>query len=446
MLKGKLLEQLHGLRGSLLCGVSGGADSMALLSLLVALRDAGSISLSACHVNHALRGEASDADEAFVREYCRAHGVPLHSFRLTPPESPGEEWARNARYDAFSQAMALSGADALVLAHHRDDQAETVLEHLLRGSGLDGLCGMRRESTRLNMRILRPLLDIPHDTLMQYLVQQGIAWRDDATNAQDDYFRNRVRHTLLPLMEELSHGASRHIANAAALLAEDADVLNQQAGTWLDFHPGSYLPAEELRSQPEGLQSRILRMWVRRETNGVMLDQERTRALLALLDAPAGSAETLPGGRRCCRGARFLHLPDETAKPLPEYHAEGMGTFLMGGVTVAIGRSRGNYGNGCTSQEMPAALLAGAQIRTRRPGDWIRPFGMDGRQSLQDYLVNRRVDEPFRDLVPLVCRGSEVLFVCGVGAGGIPRWSPETVNLRVDVTGVIPWKSQGARK
>ena len=163
---------------------------------------------------------------------------------------------------------------------------------------------------------------------------------------------------------------------------------------------------------------------------------------MALLDAPAGSAETLPGGRRCCRGTRYLHLPDETVQPLPEHCVTGTGTYPMGGVTITVGRSRDHFGNGSTSQEMPADMLVGAQIRTRRPGDWIRPFGMDGRQSLQDYFVNRRIDEPFRDRVPLVCRGSEVLFVCGVGAGAIPRWTPEAGNMRIEVSGVIPWKQE----
>ena len=438
MLKGKLLEQLHGLHGSLLCGVSGGADSMALLSLLIDLRDAGRISLSACHVNHALRGEASDADEAFVRDYCRAHGVPLHSFRLTPPENPGEDWARNARYDAFSQAMALSGADALVLAHHRDDQAETVLEHLLRGSGLDGLCGMQRETVMHGMRIVRPLLDVSRSDLKQYLERNGQAWREDQTNEGDDYLRNRVRHQLTPLLEVLAPGASTRIAETAQLLRLDADVLQAQADAWLAEHPYGWLPVKELAAMQDGMRSRILRKWWMRETRRSAADASATRTLMTLIDAPVGTRLSLPGGRSAFRGWRFIHL-DACKEQVTPQAITGCGVYPMGACTVTIAGSEGSHGNGCTEQELPEALLEGCELRTRRPGDWISPFGMKGRQSLQDYFVNRRIDEPFRDLVPLVCRGSEVLFVCGVGAGDIPYWSPEHNNKRIIISGMIPW-------
>ena len=131
-------------RGRLLIGLSGGADSVALLHLLL---DAGA-EVAAVHVNHGLRGAESDGDEAFVRNLCANLNVPLHVYRADPPENPGENWAREVRYGFFRRAMQETGADALVLAHHRDDQAETLLLHLMRGAGLTGLTGMAADTQR----------------------------------------------------------------------------------------------------------------------------------------------------------------------------------------------------------------------------------------------------------------------------------------------------------
>lgn len=434
----RLTESLTGLFGRLLAGVSGGADSMALLMLLLEKRSRGDVKLAAVHVNHGLRGEASDGDEAFVRTFCERHDVPLHVYRLQPPENPGEAWAREQRYAAFAEAMRAEQADCLVLAHHRDDQTETLLMHLMRGSGLDGLCGMQRETVMHSMRIVRPLLDVSRAALVQYLERNGQAWREDQTNAGDDYLRNRVRHQLTPLLEALAPGASARIAETARLLRQDADVLQAQADAWLNEHPYGWLPVKELEAMQEGMRSRILRTWWRRETQRSAADASATRTLMTLPEAPVGTRLSLPGGRSGFRGWRYIHLNGDR-EPVVPLSITGCGAYPVGGCTVTIAGSEGSHGNGCTEQEMPAALLEGCEIRTRRTGDWISPFGMKGRQSLQDYFVNRRIDEPFRDLVPLVCRGSEVLFVCGVGAGDIPRWSPEHKNHRIIVSGIIPW-------
>ena len=157
--------KLQNLPQRLLVGLSGGADSVALLLLLM---DAGK-QITAVHVNHGLRGDASDGDEAFVRALCEKHQVPLLTYRADPPDNPGENWAREARYGFFREAMAKTGAEALVLAHHRDDQAETLLLHLLRGAGLTGLTGMSPDTTADGLRIIRPLLGYSRAELRAYL-------------------------------------------------------------------------------------------------------------------------------------------------------------------------------------------------------------------------------------------------------------------------------------
>lgn len=402
------------LPGELLAGVSGGADSVALLHLLVQ----GGLRVTAVHVNHGLRGAESDGDEAFVAELCQRLGVPLRVFRATPPPHPGEDWARQTRYAFFRQAAEETGVGAIALAHHRDDQAETLLLHLLRGSGLAGLGGMAEDSEADGLRILRPLLNCPRAELQAFLHSIGQPWREDATNGDPRYLRNAIRGDILPRLEALIPGAAERIANTAALLREDEALLHSLTQRFLSAHTGPQLPLAALQAEKPALQRRILRAFWQRECGALpgerTLSAKQTEAFAALLGAKAGSSCNLPGERIARVGWTHLHL---TGAPLPAMQE----TPIESSAQLQIAPCQGQTGDGCMAQALPRAMLDGLTVRSRRPGDWLRPFGSSGRQSLQDYFVNRRVDAPFRDRIPLVCRGSEVLLAGGVGAGDVPR-------------------------
>lgn len=427
------------LPGRLLAGLSGGADSVALLLLLL---DAGA-QVTAVHVNHGLRGAASDGDEAFVRELCAQRNVPLMVYRAIAPAHPSEGWAREVRYGFFRQAMAETGADALVLAHHRDDQAETLLLHLLRGAGLTGLTGMAARSTAEGVTILRPLLGASRAELRAYLEEKRQPWREDASNGDPRYLRNALRMEVLPRLEQLLPGAARHIAQTAALLAEDEAALTALTEDFLAEHPGDALPLAELRNQPAGLQRRILRAWWTKMTppgEERSLSAAQSAALHALVDAHASAGCNLPCGWHARRGWTHLHLIPPSAPPRMQAHPAAQSPLLR------VEAITGEPGDGQGSQVFPRALMEDCVIRTRQTGDFIRPFGASGRQSLQDYLVNRRIDAAFRDRVPLLCRGSEVLLVGGVGAGRLPRMNEtdDPVLLRWAVA--FPWQRDMTKK
>lgn len=423
------------LPGKLLVGLSGGADSVALLHMF----HQGGSQISAVHVNHGLRGDASDGDEAFVRRLCAEMDIRLYVYRAVPPENPGEGWARQARYGFFRQAMAESGADALVLAHHRDDQAETLLLHLLRGAGLNGLAGMAADTTVDGLRILRPLLGFSRAELRAYLTQMNQPWREDASNADVKYLRNAVRLNLLPLMERLAPGAAGRMAQTASLLREDEIALHALTADFLRQHAaGRVLPLDALQTQPTGLQRRILRDWwtacVRPEKER-SLSAVQSEELLSLVHAPTGARCSLPGGWHGYRGWTHLHLcPPEEARFIPE-------TAVADSPLLTLEAFTGETGDGQTCQAIPRAWLAECTVRGRRKGDFIRPFGMMGRQSIQDYLTNRHVDAPFRCGVPLLCRGSEVLLVGGVGCGGIPRTEEMKDPVLIRWTERFPWRT-----
>ena len=221
-------------------GVSGGLDSMALLHVVWEL----GIPCAVGHVNYGLRGADSDADEALVREACDAFAMPLFVHRPEPPSSPPAEgvqaWARRIRYDFLlslpsppSTLNPQSQSQPLLLtAHHADDQTETVLLHLLRSS--DPLSAVAMRATARQGRHFRPWLHEPRAALRTYATDRGVVWREDASNASRAYLRNRIRHELLPLLEDLRPGAAQHLARWAGRFAPLAAAAEEAVRTAMD--------------------------------------------------------------------------------------------------------------------------------------------------------------------------------------------------------------------
>lgn len=304
--------------GKCLLGLSGGADSTALLHLLLPMRDAGTVFPEAVHVNHGLRGDASDGDEAFVRSLCERTGVPLHTVRVDLAGRRDENAARIRRYEAFGAVLREREIPVLVLAHQRDDQAETFLLRLLRGAGPEGLRAMRPREEREGYAIIRPMLDISGRELRDALEADGLSWREDGTNQETRYLRNRIRLELLPLMEEMAPGAGARAARAAGLIGQDGDALSLRAEKLLAGHSGpGWIGTAPLLEEPEAVRSRMLRGWWERNApprDERSLSFEQTARLESLLEAPCGAVVNLPAGRRARRRRDRLILLDGTER------------------------------------------------------------------------------------------------------------------------------------
>ena len=194
--------------GLYLAGVSGGADSVALLTLLTGSGAPAGIRLEAVHVNHGLRGAESDGDEAFVRELCAKYHVPLHVYHPDLHGKKDENTAREARFRCFRECMDATGADYLALAHHADDLAETFMMRLLRGAGPEGLGCMKTTDERDGIHIIRPMLGLRRAEIREALQENGIQWREDSSNSSTVYFRNDIRKPMagLPGFAESTRG------------------------------------------------------------------------------------------------------------------------------------------------------------------------------------------------------------------------------------------------
>lgn len=207
--------------------VSGGIDSMVLLDLSVRIAKPLQLSVTVAHVNHGLRGVESDDDEAFVRSVADMHGLPFVTKRLVPhPGKNLQDSARQLRASFLREVARESGAQAIALGHHRGDQAETIMMHLLRGAGLPGLRGMKaRSASAEGLRLVRPLLFAAREDIQLYAAEGGVQFRNDSSNTQTQYHRNDIRKRLMPLLRELNPRSEELLAAMGERLSEDEDTL-----------------------------------------------------------------------------------------------------------------------------------------------------------------------------------------------------------------------------
>lgn len=396
-----------------LVALSGGADSVALTCLLRELPDGPE--LLAAHFEHGIRGEASREDAAFVRTMCAEWGIPLVEEACDVPalaRARGvglEQAARDARYAFLRRAARAHDCDGICLAHHLDDQAETVLMHLMRGSGLRGLRGMAEEEDGL----IRPLLRIRKGELIEYLRARGIPWREDATNQLPDNPRNALRLEVMPRMLAIYPGAQQAISRLSRIARVEDDCLSLQASEFV---------ARSVRRLPIGWQVRetahpaILGRAIRLL---MPLEAEETERVLALY--ARGGRLQLSGGRGAEATGGRLYLLSGQAPPTFEQPLENEADLGEMGRVHMTAWEGGPIRDDPFTQAMSARAVEGAVLRNRRPGDFIIPLGMTGRQKLSDYLINRRVDRPLRDLTVLLARGSEILWAAGIGLSETAR-------------------------
>lgn len=423
----------------LLVAVSGGPDSVALLHILQALLAEARIgALYAAHLHHGIRGEHADEDAAFISSLCQEWSVPLKVSYADVPllareqKHTIEEAARNARYAFLRQARVDCGASHILTAHHMDDQAETVLLHLLRGSGLGGLCGMQEAAGEL----LRPLLYIEHSELMRYLEEYKLPYRIDETNADTSYLRNKIRLELIPVLRDTYNpNIIQGLSNMAALLSEDEAYLTSLAQEALDaaalLETGAYSRAQ-LIDFPPPVRSRALRLALARE--GALYDMQRSgiNRLEALLSARTGAAMPLPRGLCAWVSYDTLHIgkmPEETPAAFEQ-------PFLWPGETQTIaGRFVASYAGALRKDEGPDVaymdadkLPTGILIRPRRPGDMIYPLNAPGRCKLKRYLIDKKLPRAQR-MRPLLASGNEVLFFPGGTVSHTLRVTEETKRI-----------------
>jgi tRNA(Ile)-lysidine synthase len=428
----------------LLLAVSAGADSTAMLYLFSRLRYHYNLSLLAVHINHQLRGEESLKDEQQVKQICTRLSVPLIVRRITlEGDQDLENRARQARFEIFEQILSSYRFHKVLLAHHKWDLAETVLMNLFRGSGLSGMAGIKP----LQGNVMHPILDFDPGELKALLKEEGIAWREDESNSDQRFTRNRLRMDLIP------HLAEQYNPQVREKLAEEAQVL-QQAEQYilqkalrrlkkicLENNNGRIiLSIPDLLKSPPIEQFYILRE-AYRQVSGVMQDFFRShiRELSGLLEAQGSKYISLPHGVLAIKRyqelvfskneeevsvqsheqlqieadrSRAVHMDYrfhfKYLKVLPQNHAEYHGHKVI----------------------LDADKIAGGfVIRSRRDGDRFMPLGMSGFKKLKDFFIDEKVAKYDRDSVPIFDDGEKIFWICGHRLDERVRYTADTTRF-----------------
>ncbi len=488
----KVVETFDVREGPIVLGVSGGVDSVCLLHVTADLAPRYGLRPHVVHVHHGLRGAEADEDAAFVEAEARRLGLPVTVVRVDvarAAQAPGvsvEEAARQWRYAVLGREARRVAARWVAVAHHADDQVETVLMHLLRGAGLAGLRGMLPVTWYGHLRLplvppaerpdpadlwlVRPLLYTPRAAIASWVEARGLSYRFDRSNLDTTFFRNRLRHEVLPMLEQVNPQVRHALFALAELAAADFDLLQALAReAWLSVHRGEgagwvRFDLAGWRALPLALRRGVLRdavMYLRRELRDVGFGQvERARRFLEDPRQQAGAECTLPAGLVVRREYRTFLVAEADVGTAPwavpqvtaAVTVSGPGQYALSPEWVmdvalldreAVGDAWRRNPDRWTAYFDADALAWPLVVRPRQPGERLRPLGMQGKRVLiSDLLANAKVPRWTRERWPVLAdaRG-EGLWVVGVRQADVGRITPATrrvLVVRVLLRGASP--------
>ncbi|MEK3884261.1 tRNA lysidine(34) synthetase TilS [Paenibacillus sp. PL2-23] len=419
--------------------VSGGPDSMALLHMLHSLSREQRLTLVVGHVNHGFRVEESARELELVRAYSEALGLACETVTLELAAYIVENrlnlqsTAREERYRFLLETAALHGAERIALAHHADDQAETVLMRLLRGSGLTGLSGMSSIRSQKNVQLIRPLLRMNKSDLLRYCEEQAIPYCADSSNQERYYLRNTIRLDVIPYLSQFNPQLPVTLQRLAEVAGAEDDFMARQASELFDRlvtrKDGQFaISCAELRGLHVALQRRLIKLilsYLSQETENVSYSSVETMRLAASQEAPATWRMDASGGVRCVREYETMRWFDISAswsagKPFDLLVPEGTEALcgLPGGWSFRLdwldgaGEKPHSRMEACFDAD---GLSYPLHVRSRLPGDRIQVLGLNGSKKVQDMFVDEKIPPSRREQYPLLCDADgRLLWIPGI--------------------------------
>lgn len=420
-------------------GLSGGADSCALLHFLLSLRQELRLTVAACHVNHQLRGEESDRDEQFVRELCDAYHIPLYVLK-TDVEAEArkrkigcEQCGRELRYAFFEQTAADISADRIATAHTASDNAETVLFNLTRGSGAAGMCGI----PPVRDRIIRPLIGVTREEVEQYCAIHGLSYVTDSTNLRSDYTRNKIRHQAVPVFREINPSFEAAVSGLSERMAQLLAYVGQCAGQALEeaAAPGGY-DVRKLRGLDEAVLSELLIILCKK--NGITLQSKHIELLKEIVYN--GGAVELQRNKRVIVSQQLLRVV--TAPPAA---IDGEAALLFEQPlfisnkkilvckmnTDEFNKRKKNdknlFHNALDYDKIPVTAV----FRSMRAGDTFSPQSRGITKPLRKLFNEQKIPAEQRSAVLLLADGSHVCWIDGIGVSEHCRITSHTQTAAV---------------
>ena len=411
---------------TVICAVSGGADSMCLLTLMQKLSKEMDLHVAAANLNHCLRGSESDGDSQFVETICEIKGIPFYGksvdvgLKARLSGLSLEEAGREERYKFFEELSNRLGGAKIATGHNISDNAETVLFRLARGSSAKGLCGIRYKRGN----IIRPLLDVSRKEIEEYLVDNAVMWREDSSNSQLCYSRNKIRHTVIPRLEDIQPSAVEKIVSCAKSIAEDDEYLSSLAEKLLDsamVEQGEYSSSAILGAPPpiaRRAAARLLEDWGAKD-----ISQEKILAFLDLCTKPSGKRMDLNGDAYVLRSFYTIIKQSRTTE-------RGFSYTLKPGqkvrhenweISINIVDKLPPKSNRIAVYD-PSQLFGHFTVRSRKDGDKIK-LRHGGSKKLHDLFIEQKIPQSQRSAIPIVAKGDEIIFVPPYRKS--PRYQPE---------------------
>ncbi len=400
ILRNRLIEN----GDTVIVGLSGGADSVCLLYVLNGLKEEMDFTLKAAHMNHGIRGEEADRDEAFSRLICENLGIEFYfGFRDIPAISGGKNTelvARDERYKFFSELSDKEGGAKIAVAHNRNDVAETMIMRLLRGASVFGFSGIPVK----NKNIIRPLLTVTREEIENFLHYKNISYVTDSTNLTDDYTRNRIRHRIMPEMKVLNEGYLTTIAGTASKMATVADFIKTSAkeiyGEITDV-----INAEKLNGLHDALKEYIISESA--YNSGIKeLFEKNISDIKDLLESESGKFIYLPEGYRALKVYNEIKFIKGMEKESYSYELKvGINYIKEANMVLEITKGK----KGIDAEKIKFPLIA----RPRKSGDYIEVKGTDGRKKIKNLFIDEKLPIDKRDSYPIIVSGDEVVFALG---------------------------------
>lgn len=396
----------------IIIGVSGGADSVYLLLVLNELKESMDLSITAVHINHMIRTEAVD-DQQFVEQLCGKLQIPCKVFEIDVTQIAKrekmslEEAGRKARYDAFFKTMKQCRADKIAIAHHQNDQAETFLYRIARGTGIYGAAAMREKDGRL----IRPLLCIKKEEITEYLQKIGQNWVEDASNQDDLFARNQIRNQIIPRLEKVNDQAVEHIGQlcedikeVTAYLTKQVDDAFLRCTKQIEF--GFEIDCEQLLKENIWIQKQILKNILER-TAGKKKDLERRHVedLLILTKNGTGKQISLPYNMIAEKNYQYIKVQKGNISDKQEMK----GKLFCEEVTDLTNIVE----NDCTKIIDYDRIETDIRLRFRKPGDFFIFNKEFKKKSLNRYFIDEKIPRQLRDQIPLVADGSHIIWIVG---------------------------------
>lgn len=419
-----------------LTAVSGGCDSICLLHLLWTKREEWGLEVSAAHYEHGIRGEASLRDAAFVEDFCRARGIPCaveHGDVPAFAREQGlgiEEAARRLRYAFLEHTADQLGCDRIATAHNADDNAETMLLNLVRGSGLRGLGGI----PPVRGRIVRPLLRVTRQEIEEYLRENGLPHVEDASNADERYRRNRLRQRVLPVLRELNPALAHSLGDTAALLRQDEDCLASLADDFIEkYYQNDSLPTKELRELHPAVASRVLRRLCERSLERKHVEETISfcrGSELGFLDLPGQRLRREQGRLYFCE-TDVTPIPDRSIRPGETLQIPELGILVQADLVEYNQKVNSLFKTYCIKYEN----IRGNEILCtgRRPGDRMRPAYRGCGKSLKALFLERGMTRQERDRVLVFRDAAGILAVYDLALDerSLPREGETALRLTI---------------